>query len=103
MKEEMSGNAVEVRRKSDVVMAVVLTLGRKVMHIICAYGPQSRRPDTEKVHFYDEMRSEWDLKSSSKIIFFGEFQWRLGKCAEGFKGVHGGMVLGKEMQKEEDR
>ena len=25
----------------------------------------------------------------------------MGKCAEGFEGVHGGMVLGKEMQKEE--
>ena len=25
-----------------------------------------------------------------------------GKRAEGFEGVHGGMVLGKKMQKEED-
>ena len=26
----------------------------------------------------------------------------MAKCAESFEGVHGGMVLGKEMQKEED-
>ena len=39
---------MEVRRKSDQVMAIVLTLDRKAMQIVCAYGPQSERPDTEK-------------------------------------------------------
>ena len=41
-------------------MAIVLTLGREVMQIICAYGPQSGRPDRKKVRFYDEMVNEWD-------------------------------------------
>ena len=39
-------------------MAIVLTLGREVMRIIYAYGPQSGRSDAEKVRFYDEMGSE---------------------------------------------
>ena len=39
VREETSGNVVEVRRKSDRVMAIVLTLGRKVMRIVCACGP----------------------------------------------------------------
>ena len=39
MKEKISENVVEVRRKSDRVMAIVLTLGREV--IICAYRPQN--------------------------------------------------------------
>ena len=47
VKEEISGNVVEVRRKSNRVMAIVLTSGREVIRIICAYGPQSGRPDTE--------------------------------------------------------
>ena len=67
MKEEISGNVVEVRRKSDRVMVIVLTLGREVMCIICAYGPQSGRPDAEKARFYDEIGNEWDLGSSSEI------------------------------------
>ena len=58
VKEEISGNVVEVRRKSDSVMAIVLTLGREVIRIICAYGPLSGKPDTEKVHFYDGMASK---------------------------------------------
>ena len=67
------------------------------------YGPQSERPNTEKVHFYDGMASEWDLESSGKIMISLEnFNGHVGKCAEGFEGVHGEMVLGKEMLKEED-
>ena len=58
MKKEISGNVVEVRKKSDSVIAIVLTLGRALMLIICAYGPQSRRPDTKKVPFYNEMARE---------------------------------------------
>ena len=91
VKEEISGNIVEVRRKSDRVMAIVLTLGREVMRVICAYGPQSGRPDAEKVQFYNEMGSEWDLGSSSEIIVsLGNFNGHVGKCAEGFESVHGG-------------
>ena len=105
VKEEISGNVVEVRRKSDRVMEIALTLGKEVIRVICAYGPQSGRTDAEKVHFYDEMGCEWDLGSSSEIIVsLGDFNEHVGKCAESFEGVHrGGMVLGKEMQKEEDR
>ena len=42
-----------------------------MIQIICAksaYGPQSGRPDTKKVCFYDEIASEWDLGSFSEII-----------------------------------
>ena len=73
------------------VMAIVLTLGREVMRVICAYGPQSGRPDAQKVHFYDEMGSEWDLGTSSEIIVsLGDFNGHVGKYAEGFEGAHGG-------------
>ena len=69
MKEEISGNVVKVRRKSDKVMAIVLTLGREVMRIICAYGPQSGRPDAEKVRFHDEMRSgTWEVLVKSLFL-----------------------------------
>ena len=96
MKEEISGNVVKVRRKNDRVRAIVLTLGKEVMRIICAYGPQSGRPDTEKVRFYDEMMSEWELGSSSVIIVsLGDFNGYVGKCDEGFEGVDGGNSNGK--------
>ena len=37
MKEEVCGNVVKVRRKSDRVMAIVLTLGGEVIRIIRTY------------------------------------------------------------------
>ena len=96
VKEKISGNVVEVKRKSDRVMAIVLTLGREVMRVICAYGPQSGRPDAEKVRFCDEMGSERDLGSSSEIVVsLGDFNGHVGKYAEGFEGVHGGNGGGK--------
>ena len=61
VKEEISENVLEVRRKSDRVITIALTSGREVMRIICAYGPQSGRPETEKVRFCDEMASEQDF------------------------------------------
>ena len=47
VKEEISGN-IEVKRKSDRDMAIMLTLGREVIQKICAHRPQSGKPDTEK-------------------------------------------------------
>ena len=39
--------------------------------------------------------------SSEIIISLWDFNGHVGKCAEGFKSVQGGIVLGKEMQKKE--
>ena len=46
MKEKISGNNVEVRKKSDRVIAIVPTLCKKVIQTICAYGPPSKRLET---------------------------------------------------------
>ena len=45
VKEQISGSVVEVKRKIDRVMVIVLSLGRKLMRMICAYVPQSRRSE----------------------------------------------------------
>ena len=102
MKEEISGNVVEIRRKSDRVMAIVLSLCSEVMRIICAYGPQSGRPDAEKVHFYDEM---WGASGTWKVQVKSLFLFRIlmdlwANVLKVSKMYTGGMVLGKEMQKE---
>ena len=73
-----------------------------MIRIICAYGSQSGRPDTEKVRFHDEKTSEWDLGSSSKIIIsLGDFNGHAGKCAEGFEDVYEGNSIGKRNAEED--
>ena len=49
---------------------------------------------------FDKMESEWDLGSSSEIIVsLRDFNGHVGKCAEGFEGVHWGMVLEKKYRR----
>ena len=48
MKEELCEKVVEVRRRSDRVMTVVMMLEEDVLRIICVYGPQSSRTAAEK-------------------------------------------------------
>ena len=56
----------------------------------------------KKFVFCDEMASEWDFGSSIKIIVSsGNFNGHVGKCAESFEGIHGGMVLGNQMKVED--
>ena len=65
---------------------------------MCECGPQSERPDTEKVCFYDEMASEWDIGSSSEIIVsLKDFNRHVGICAKGFEDVHGENGIGKRI------
>ena len=46
------------------------------------------------------MASKWDLGSSSEIIVsLGNFNRHVGKCAEGFEGVHGANGIGKRNAK----
>ena len=42
VKEVIFENVVEVRRKCDRVIAIVQTLGREVIRMICAYKPYER-------------------------------------------------------------
>ena len=81
VKEEISENIVKVRRKSDRVIKIVLTLDREVIQIIFSCGPQSRTLETEKVHFDDKMTSEWNLESFCEItISLGDFNGREELC-----------------------
>ena len=81
MKKELSRNVVEVTRKNDRDMAIVLTLGKKVIRTICSHRLPSGRPDPDKVCFYDEMASKWDLGNSREIIIIkGDFNGCVEKC-----------------------
>ena len=48
---------------------------------------------------------KWRVSGTWEVLvksFLGDFNGCTRICAEGFEDVHGGMVLEKEMQKEED-
>ena len=95
VKEELCEKVIEVRRKSDRVMAMVLTFEKEVVRAICAYGPQTGRPEAEKDRFYDELASEWDLGGIGEMVIgLGDFNGHVGKRIDGFEGIHGGNGIG---------
>ena len=48
VKKELCEKVVEVRRKSDRVMAMVLVFEEEVIEVICAYASQVGRLECEK-------------------------------------------------------
>ena len=44
-------------------MVIELVFGEEVVKIICAYSPQSGKPDAEK-RFYEEMAREWSTANA---------------------------------------
>ena len=69
----------------------------------CCKYEQHKRPGTGKVCFHDKMVSGQDFKSFSEIIvFLGDFNGLVAKCAESFEGVHreNGMRIVERVQEE---
>ena len=85
VKEGLCEKVVEVRRKSDRLMTVVMALEEEVVRIICVYSTGA-----EKDSFYDDLRSEWDLHSMGELVLgTGDFNGHVGKRIEGYEGFHG--------------
>ena len=96
VKEELCEKFVEVQRKSDRVMTVVMALEEEVVRIICVYDRQSGRTGADKERFYDDLRSEWDLHNMGDLVLgMGDFNGHVGKRIEGYEGVHGGNGIGE--------
>ena len=96
VKKEICEKVVDVWRKSDRVMVVVLTFGKQVIRVISAYGPQAGRPLEEKHRFYDELAGEYELQNPSEVVFgLGDFNGHVGEEIEGFEGALGGNGIGQ--------
>ena len=61
VKEEISGNVVEVGRKSDRVMAIVLTLGREVM---CVWATKWKTRCRESLFFM----MKWEVSGNREVL-----------------------------------
>ena len=79
VKEELCENVLEVRRRCDRVMAIGLVVGEEVVRMMCAYAPQSGKPDSEKERFSEEMAREWSMANSSEMVLgLGDFNGHMG-------------------------
>ena len=96
IKEELSDKVLEVRRKSDRVMSLLLVLGKRLTRVVCAYAPQQGRTMEEKLEFYDDMLAELLLVGHDEfLIVGGDFNGHVGEAADGYEEVHGGYGVGE--------
>lgn len=96
VKEELCEKVVEVRRRNDRVMTIVMVFEEEVVRLICGYAPQSGRTREEKECFYDELAGELDVHSEGELVLcVGDFNGHVGKRFDGFEGVHGGNGFGE--------
>ena len=68
VKEELCENVVEVRRRCDGVMTIGLVFKEEMVRVICAYAPQSEKPDAEKERFYEEMACEGSVANENELV-----------------------------------
>ena len=96
VKDELCKKVVEVRRRCERVMTVVMVLEEEVLRIISVYGPQSYRATAEEEHFYDDLRSEWDLHSMGELVLgMSDLNAHVGKQIKGYEDAHERNVEGK--------
>ena len=96
VKDELCKKVVEVRRRCERVMTVVMVLEEEVLRIISVYGPQSYRAAAEEEHFYDDLRSEWDLHSMGELVLvMSDLNAHVGKQIKGYEDAHERNVEGK--------
>ena len=96
VKEELCKKIVEVRRKSDRVVALVWFFEEEVIRVICSYAPQVGKSESEKDQFYNDMANEWDLRSPDEVVLGLEnLNGHVGRQIDGFEGVHGWYEIGK--------
>ena len=98
MREELGEKVVEVWRKSDRVMTMVLAFEEEeeVIRVMCAYAPNVGRLECKKEQFYNDMASEWTLQNPEEVVLgLEDFNRRVGRQIDGFESVHGGYGIGK--------
>ena len=85
----------EVKRPSDRIIHLILSLGEAIISIISVYAPQTGRNESEKDDFYDDLLSVTTSIPPSEIMFIcGDLNGHVGEKAEGYEGIHGGHGFG---------
>ncbi|ESO11454.1 hypothetical protein HELRODRAFT_183148 [Helobdella robusta] len=95
VKEELVEKVLEVRRRSNGVIVVVMVFGKVIVRVISGYAPQQSRKEEEKDRFYDDVSDEIGQAGLNEfVVLLGDLNGHVGADADGYDGVHGGWGYG---------
>ena len=89
---------LEVKRVNERLMVVIVIVGRTVLNLISVYVPQAERHRPENKEFFTLLgKIASEIDDGEKLLICGDLNRHVGAGDEGFKSVHGGLGLVKEM------
>ncbi|ESN95833.1 hypothetical protein HELRODRAFT_179020 [Helobdella robusta] len=95
VREELVEKVLEVRRRSNGVIVVVMVFGKVIVRVISGYAPQQSRKEEEKDRFYDDVSDEIGQAGLDEfVVLLGDLNGHVGADADGYEGVHGGWGYG---------
>ena len=94
--ERWIDKVIEVRRLSERLIVVRVTVGKSVLNLVSVYAPQRGREMEEKENFLALLgKTLSGIRDNERVIVGGDFNCHVGAGVEGFDGVHGGHGFGK--------
>jgi len=79
VEKELIDFGVEVRRKSDRIMAIKVLVGSEIINMVSVYAPQIGLPDDIKKLFWEDLDMViQDVPRSEKLFIGGDFNGHIG-------------------------
>ena len=94
--EKWIDKVFDVKRYSDRVILLKIIVGESILTFISVYAPQSGLGESQKDTFYDLVQEVVSKQPDNEFLFpCGDWNGHIGKQADGFEGVHGGVGYGE--------
>jgi hypothetical protein len=95
VQEKWIEKVIEVKRVSERIIVLRVTVGKCVLNVVSVYAPQVGRTMEEKEEFYVLLGKVMSkIGSGEKLVICGNLNGHVGAKIEGFDGVHGGNGFG---------
>jgi len=89
--KELVDFVVEVRRKSDRIMAIKVVVGSEILNLVSVYAPQIGLPDDIKKQFWEDLNMViQDRSQGDKLFVGGDFNGHIGIEADRHDAAYGG-------------
>ncbi|GKD37687.1 craniofacial development protein 2-like protein [Tanacetum coccineum] len=91
----LKDNVVQVTKRSDRIMAILVFIDGETVNIISAYAPQVGLSDAVKKRFWDavdELVREYP--TDQRLIIEGDLNGHIGAAADGYERGYGGFGFG---------
>jgi len=96
VEKELANLVVEVRHKSDRIMAIKVLVDSAFMNVVSVYAPQVGLLEDMKKLFWEDLDMViQDVPRSEKLFIGGDFNSHIGMESVGYDAVHGGFGFGE--------